>query len=85
MQDKRIVFEEWWKEDKTDFLEAFADGEWIEKRIAELAWQAAVEACIEVINEAEYAMVGGNCIKEDINWETADGWFRWIDKSIRSM
>jgi len=46
------------------------------ERIKEL--EAKVNQLRLAISEAEYAMVGGNDIKEDISWEIADGWFRYI-------
>ena len=49
-------------------------------RIEEL--KSALEKVKTAISEAEYAMVGGNDIKEDIPWETADGWFREIDQAL---
>jgi hypothetical protein len=46
------------------------------------AEQAMKNKCLRIVAEAGYAMVGGNLIKEDIPWATADDWFTWIDQQI---
>jgi hypothetical protein len=51
------------------------------KRIKEL--EQEVERLRTAISEAEYAMVGGNDIREDIPWETANSWFRYIEQALK--
>lgn len=48
----------------------------------EVGWHAGRKSVLTYVAEAEYAMVAGNLIKEDIDWNTADGWFRWIYKKV---
>lgn len=41
------------------------------------------ERAAEYIDEAEYALIGGNLKKEDIPYDTAAKWFRYLSQKIR--
>ena len=95
LRRKTVTFEEWWKktyqrkpthgpcctcQDCGQFYEN--DCRCDCKDVAEAAWDTVRKSVLTYVAEAEYAMVGGNDIKENIGWDTADGWFRWIYKKV---
>lgn len=55
----------------------------VKKRNEAIELEQEVERLRTALSEAEYAMVGGNDIMEDIPWETADLWFRYMEQALK--
>ncbi len=54
-----------------------------EERLDE--YKREIQELENLIEEYEYALVGGNLIKEDITWELADDCFRRILGKLQSL